>query len=165
MFHVSRMRVEPQRLKAFLLDAGLITEAQFKKAQKISQKTNQKIGDVLVSEKFISQNDFIKLEAYILGVPFINLEKETIPSEVLKIIPEPIARSHNIVAFRKQGSNLEVAMLDPDDLSTIDFIKKKADLKILPRITTPASMKYVLRQYQKTLEAEFGDIIKKDLEP
>lgn len=156
------MRVEPQRLKAFMLDADLISEAQFEKALKKAEKTKQKIEDVLVSEGFISQEDLTRLEAYILGIPFVNLEEEIIPAEVLKIIPEAIARSHNIVAFRRKGLNLEVAMLDPEDLRTIEFIKKKADFKILPRLTNTASIKNALRQYQKTLEAEFGEIIKKE---
>jgi type IV pilus assembly protein PilB len=157
------MRVEPQQLKAFLLDAGLVGEKQFNEALKKAEKTNQKAGDVLVSEGKISQEELIKLEAYILGVPFVNLKKEIVSSEVLKIIPEPIARKHNIVAFRKKLNDLEVAMLDPDDLRTIEFIKKKEpELKILPRLTTPESIKNVLHQYQKTLEAEFGEIIKKE---
>ncbi|MDO8424318.1 MAG: ATPase, T2SS/T4P/T4SS family [bacterium] len=156
------MKVEPQQLKAFLLDAGLVKEPQFDDCQKKAEKTNQKVGDVLVSEGLISQEELIKLEAYILGIPFVNLEKEAILPEVLKIIPEPIARSHNIVAFRKKGQDLEVAMLDPEDLRTIEFIKKTADLRILPRLTTPASIKDALLQYQKTLEAEFGEIIKKE---
>ena len=156
------MKVEPQQLKAFLLDAGLITEDQFDLAQKKAQKSKQKVGDVLISEGLINQEELIKLEAYILGVPFVNLEKETVPPKVLKMIPEPIARSHNIVAFRKGGKELEVAMLDPEDLRTIEFIKKTSDLKILPRLTTPQSIKHVLRQYQKTLEAEFGEIIRKE---
>ena len=156
------MRVEPEQLKAFLLDAGLVTKEQFDNAQKKAKNSNQKVGDVLISEGLISQEELIKLEAYILGIPFVNLETEKVLPEILKIIPEPIARSHNIVAFRKRGENLEVAMLDPEDLRTVEFIKKKANLKILPRLTTPESIKNILRQYQKTLEAEFGEIIKKD---
>jgi len=157
------MRVEPQQLKAFLLDAGLLTKDQFENAFKKAKNSNQKVSDVLVSEGLIPQEELIKLEAYILGIPFVNLEKEVINSEVLKIIPEPIARSHNIVAFRKQGNNLEVAMLDPEDLATIEFIKKTTDLRILPRLTNPESIKNALKQYQKTLEAEFGEIIKKEV--
>ncbi len=156
------MKVESQQLKAFLLDAKLITESQFEKAEKIAKEQQRKIEDVLVAGKFISQEELIKLEAYILGIPFVNLEKEKIEDEVLKMIPEPIARSHNIIAFRKKEKNLEVAMLDPEDLGTIEFIKKTSDLKILPRLTTPESIKNVLRQYQKTLEAEFGEIIKRE---
>jgi len=156
------MRVEPQQLKAFLLDTDLITEVQFEKARKRAEKTNQKIGDVLISEGFISQEKLIKLEAYILGIPFVNLEKISVAPAILKIIPQSIASSHNIVAFRKKGRELEVAMLDPEDLRIIEFIKKKANLKILPRLTTPDSIKHVLRQYTETLEAEFGKIIRKD---
>ncbi len=156
------MKVESQQLKAFLLDAELINESQFEKAQQEAKKTNQKIGDILVLNNLITQEELIKLEAYILGIPFVNLEEEKISPDILKIIPEPIARSHNIIAFRKKDNNLEVAMLDPEDLGTIEFIKKKANLKILPRLTTPESLKNVLKQYQRTLEAEFGDIIKKE---
>ncbi|MCP6719154.1 MAG: GspE/PulE family protein [Patescibacteria group bacterium] len=156
------MRVEPQQLKAFLLDAGLVTEKQFSETQKKAKEQKKKVSDVLVAEGLIKQEELIKLEAYILGIPFVNLEKESVSPKVLKTIPEPIARSHNIVAFRKSGNNLEVAMLDPEDLRTIEFIKKTTNLKILPRLTTPSSVKNVLRQYQKTLEAEFGEIIKKE---
>jgi len=156
------MRVEPQQLKAFLLDAGLINEEQFDKALKTAEKKDQKIGDILVAEGLISQEELIKLEAYILGIPFVDLEQEKVDPEILKVIPEPIARSHNIIAFRKKGNKLEVAMLDPEDLRTIEFIKKTTPLKILPRLTTPESIKNVLRQYQKTLEAEFGEIIRKE---
>ena len=113
------MKVEPQQLKAFLIDANLITKEQFDEAFKKAKKTKQKVGDVLVSEDLIKQDQLVKLEAYILGIPFVDLEKETIDPKILKIIPEPIARSNNIVAFRKTGNNLEVAMLDPNDLRTI----------------------------------------------
>lgn len=156
------MRVDPQQLKSFLFDSGLVTEEQFEKSLKKAEKTNQKIGDVLVSEGVVSQEELIKLESYILGIPFVNLEKEIISPKILRIIPEPIARSHNIVAFRKKGNSLEVAMLDPEDLRTIEFLKKIANLKILPRLTNSNSIKNVLQQYQKTLEAEFGEIIKKE---
>ncbi|PIR58218.1 MAG: hypothetical protein COU70_02125 [Parcubacteria group bacterium CG10_big_fil_rev_8_21_14_0_10_35_15] len=156
------MRVEPQQLKNFLLDANLIKEDQFEESLKISRQTEQKIGDVLVSRGLIKHEELAKLEAYILGIPFVNLEKEKVDADALKIIPEPIARTHSIVSFKKKGNTLEVAMLDPDDLGTIDFIKRKANLKILPRLTTVESIKNVLRQYHQSLEAEFGSIIQKE---
>ena len=158
------MKVEPQQLKAFLLDAGLVKEAQFNEALKKAKKENKKVEEILVKENLINQEDLVRTEAYILGIPYVSLEEETIDPEILKIIPEPIARSHNIIAFRKKGKNLEVAMLDPEDLKTIEFIKKKADLKILPRLTNEKSIKNVLRQYQESLQAEFGGIIEKEAE-
>ena len=156
--------VEDQQLKAFLLDAELIPRKDLEAVESGALKDKKSFREELLGRKLISEVELRKLEAYILGIPFVDLEKEKIDPQVLKIIPEPIARKHNIVAFRKKGSDLEVAMLDPRDLETIEFIKKKAGLKILPRLTTPESIKKVLLQYQKSLEAEFGDIIKKEVE-
>lgn len=157
------MKADTTQLKNFLIDSGLITEKQFERELRKSQETNQKVGDVLVSDGLVTQEEVTKMEAYLLGIPFINIERETIPLDVLKIVPEPIARAHNIIAFRRQGDELEVAMLDPEDLRTIDFIKKtNPALIIKPRLTTSEGIKKALYQYQKTLEAEFGDIIKKE---
>ncbi len=51
-----------------------------------------------------------------------------------------------------------------NDLSSIEFIKKKVGLKILPRLTDVESIKNALLQYQKSLKAEFGDLIQKDVQ-
>jgi len=154
------MKIEQQQLKAFLLDSELVSKADLEKAEKESKTSGKKIDDILLAQKKVSEADIARVKAYILGIPFVNLEGGKIDPKVLEIIPEPIAKKNNIVAFKKSGQSLEVAMLDPEDLETIEFIKKKADLKILPRLTSVASIKHVLAQYQKSLEAEFGDIIK-----
>ena len=156
------MRIENSQLKAFVLDAGLISKKKLDQAEKKAKKAKKRLGDFLVKEELITQEELTKLQAYILGIPFINLEKEKIKKETLQIIPEPIAKRHNIIAFNKKGKDLEVAMLNPDDLQTIEFIKKKSDLRILPRLTTSKSIENALKQYQKSLEAEFGEFIKKE---
>ena len=156
------MKIEESQLKSFLLDSGLINKANFDKAEKEAEKSKKSFREIVLNENYVGEPELHRLEAYILGIPFVNLEKETIDPEVLSIIPEPIAKKHNIVSFKKTGTDLQVAMLDPDDLETIDFIRKKSALRILPRLTTPESIKHALKQYQKTLEAEFGEIIKKE---
>ncbi|MSU55102.1 MAG: type II/IV secretion system protein [Candidatus Taylorbacteria bacterium] len=120
------------------------------------------IGTALVEGGKITEDDLRKVQAYILGIPFVNLKDQRLDFDILSMIPEPIARNHNIVAFRKKDDSLEVAMLDTDDLTAIDFIKRKVHLKILPRLTDSQSIKSALLQYQKSLKAEFGDIIQKE---
>jgi len=144
------------------LDGELASKVDFDEAEKISQKTGKPVGQVLVESGKITEADLTKLQAYILGIPFVNLEHDKLPDDVLAIIPEPIARTHNIIAYKKDNDSLEVAMLDPENLETIEFIKKTSNLKILPRLTDRASIKHALAQYRKSLEAEFGEIIKKE---
>ncbi|RJQ30794.1 hypothetical protein C4572_03465 [Candidatus Parcubacteria bacterium] len=156
------MQVEAKKLKLFLLDSGLVSSKDLTEAEKKVKKDGGNLGDALVNGGKIKEDDLKRLEAYILGIPFVGLEKEKIDFDVLRLIPEPIARSHNIVAYRKEGDELEVAMLDPEDLGTIDFIKKKSNLKILPRLTNGSSIKTALSQYQESLQAEFNAIVKEE---
>ncbi len=155
------MHVDDKRLKDFILDAGLVTRKDIDVAQKLSEEKGKTLGDILVSEGRISEDDLRRVQAYMLGIPFLHLKGQKIDMEILSLIPEPIARSHNIVPIRKVGNALEVAMLDTDDLEAIEFVKKKVGLKVLPRLTDTESMKDALVQYQKSLHAEFGDIIQK----
>ncbi|MDQ5948965.1 MAG: type pilus assembly protein PilB [Patescibacteria group bacterium] len=156
------MHIEEAQLKDFILDSGLVSRADVTAAEKIHEDTKESIGKILVHKGKITEDDLRRMQAYILGIPFVDLKLEKIPFEILSLIPEPIARNHNIVAFKKTDSTLEVAMLDTEDLTAIDFVKKKVELKILPRLTDGESMKNVLLQYQKSLKAEFGELIQKD---
>src|SRR3990167_2171738 len=156
------MHVDEKELESFMVDSGLVSTGDIELARNEAKERNTSIGKILVNKGSLSEDDLRRLQAYILGIPFVDLKNQKLDFSVLALIPAPIARNHNIVAFRKTNENLEVAMLDTDNLTAIDFVKKKVGLKILPRLTDNESMKWALLSYQKTLKAEFGDIIQKE---
>ena len=162
------MQINEEQLKKFILDGGLVSKTDLEEAVRKAETKKQKIGNILLSDGKISETDLKRMEAFVLGIPFINLNNQKIDYSVLSLIPEPIARNYNIVAYKKSKDNgknessLEVAMLDVDDLPVIDFIKKRSGLKILPRLTDTSSIKSVLVQYRQSLTAEFQDIIQKE---
>ncbi len=158
------MHADETQLKTFIVDSGLIAADDLLAAEKKAKKGKKALKEVILSEGLLSEDDLRRVEAHVFGIPFVNLKNHKIDFELLSLIPEPIARRHNIIAFKKGEGSLEVAMLDTDDLAAIDFIKKKVGLKILPRITDTASIKSALLQYQKNLKAEFGDMIKEEAE-
>jgi type IV pilus assembly protein PilB len=156
------MRIQDGQLKRFILDAGLITKSDIANAEKIAQEEKRTLSEALISHGHMTDDDMRRIESYVLGIPFVSLKDMKIDFEVLTLVPEPVARTHNIIAYKKSEDTLEVAMLDTADLPAIDFIKKKVGLKIQPRLTDTESMRSALRQYQKTLKDEFGDLIMKD---
>ncbi len=150
------MRVDTSTLENFLIDTKLVSRA------KLDELKGDKKGDLeslLLSSGALSEDDLRRAKAHILGIPFVDLKDQKIDLLILSLIPEPIARTNNIVAYNQTPRGLEVAMLDVQDLQAIDFVKKKTGLTILPRLTDTESIKRALVQYQKSLKAEFGDII------
>lgn len=153
------MKVSENELKEFILDSGLVARKDVEAADEVAKERKQSIGDILVSQGAINEDALRRIKAYVLGIPFVNLKDKKIDLPVLSLIPEPIARTHSIIAFRKDGKDLEVAMLDTGDLPAIDSVRKKTGLNILPRLTDDDSIKTALLQYQKSLKEEFGEII------
>jgi type IV pilus assembly protein PilB len=156
------MYVEDSQLNKFILDSGLVPKDDLDTANKEAEKKRLRVGEILVNKGKITEDNLRRMQAYVLGIPFVDLKEKKIPFDILSLIPEPVARTHNIVAYKKNEDSLEVAMLDVQDLSSIDFIKKKVNLKVMPRLTDTESIKNAIIQYQKSLKAEFGDIIQKE---
>lgn len=158
------MKVGNNRLKEFLFDAGLVDKEIIEENFQEASQSERNLGDVLLEKQLIKEDDLQKMYAYILGIPFVDLRRSVINPDILHIVPEAIAQKYNIVSFEKQGNDLRVAMLNPEDLQTIDFIKKKTGLNIIPCLTTKEDIQEVLKQYEKSLKAEFGDLISDDAE-
>ncbi len=153
------MHVSEGELKEFILDSGLVSKKDVDAAAIEAKERSQSLSNILVSRGLINEDALRRITAYIFGMPFVNLKDHRVPIEVLMLIPEPIARTHNIIAYKKTGDSLEVAMLDVEDLASIDSVRKKTGLKILPRLTDNDSIRSALLLYQKSLKDEFGDII------
>ncbi|MDP9249515.1 MAG: GspE/PulE family protein [bacterium] len=156
------MQINEDQLKKYILDSGLVSKSDLEEVFKIAEEKKQKVSNVLLSEGKITETDLKRMEAFVLGIPFVDLSQTKIDFSILSLIPEPIARNSNIVAYKKDKDSLEVAMMDVDDLPVIDFIKKRSGFKILPRLTDGNSIKAVLIQYRQSLKTEFQDIIQKE---
>ena len=156
------MHVSEGELKEFIIDSGLVSKKDLDDAAVEAEKRSQSIGATLVSRGLLTEDALRRIQAYVLGIPFVNLREHRIPPEILSLIPEPIARTHNIIAYKQTVDTLEVAMLDVEDLASVDSVRKKTGLKILSRLTDTESIKNALLQYQKSLKDEFGDIISEE---
>ncbi|MFA6050160.1 MAG: GspE/PulE family protein [Candidatus Paceibacterota bacterium] len=156
------MILNEKHLEDFLIDSGLTSKADLDVAKSESEKKGVALAETLVSSGKVSEDDMRRANAYVFGLPFVDLAGTKLDFDVLSLIPEPIARKHNIVAYKKNDMALEVAMLDITDLEAIDFVKKKTGFKIMPRLTSTESIKNALLQYQKSLKADFGDLIQKE---
>lgn len=100
------------------------------------------------------------------GAKIIDLKKETILPEVLELVPEAYAKSKSAVLFSidKENKIAKLAMLDPIDYETIEFLRANLGYWVEPYLTTPTSLKYGLKFYKKKMGAEFNKIISENIE-
>ncbi len=145
-----------------VLDNKIITPADLKKIKEELKNGNVSLEDYLLKQHLATADVLYDLIAKQLNLPFIDLKNVLIRKDILLAIPEPIAQTHQIVAFAKDDHSLKIATTDPEDLQTFEFLEKKFGLKLDINLTTPDSIREVLKQYHKSLKAEFAELTKED---
>lgn len=154
------MKLTQKKLKEILVKPKFITEADFKLAQKATKNKKRSLEEVLVEKELISDAHLGKLIAEELGYKFVDLEKEAIPEKIIKIVPEIVARTQEIIVFDKGKAGIKVATTNPGNFQMIDWIERKTGEKVVPYYATPKDVKGALRYYQKELKKTFEEIIK-----
>ncbi len=125
-------------------------------AEKDSKDPKMPLEAYLLKEKKMPEEMLYRIAAQFYKLPFVNLRDKPIRRDILFIIPEPIAVSHKIIAFDQTEDELYVATLEPTDLQTFEFIKRKTNLKLKVHYTNPSSFEQTLKQYRQSLSAELG---------
>ncbi len=152
-----------KQIKNILKKSNILPDKSFDKLSKEAAKQNKSIENYLIEKKIITQLALYEKAAKYFNVPFINLKEQTIRKDILLSIPEPIAITHKLIAFDLDGKEIKIAALDPGDLEIFEFLKKKTGLKQKIFLTTPDNIKEGIKQYHKTLKAEFNSLTKNGL--
>lgn len=153
----------PDALKQILTNSGYITAEQYDSALKAAADLDKPITDILLFRGLITEEALGKLVAEYYQVPYISLKNQTIPYEVLSLIPEKTATAFHMVPFSKKDSQLFIAMEDPHDIEALEFAKRSSKLNIVPYYTTPSDIEKAIGQYKKNIKAEFKKIIEENI--
>ena len=114
--------------------------------------TDKQILDLVKKSGLVDEKKFYECAAKQLGVPLVNLRGREIRKEVLNLIPGPVAGTHQVVAFDKSGNEIKLAMTDPTDLQSVEFLRRKTGLEPKIYLTTPADLREALRRYHAELQ-------------
>ena len=121
-----------KNLRDVLLEKGLIKQDKVEEISLRQLKTGENEEEVIKALRLVSEMDFVKAKADYLRVPFVDLETIGFSPEALTLVPESVANKYKIVPYNLDTKNkiLSVAMVNPLDLDTIEFLEKKTNLKI-----------------------------------
>ncbi|MDO8572278.1 MAG: GspE/PulE family protein [bacterium] len=160
------MHITTDNLKKILNESGVVTDKDFELARDESFKTGREIPEILMGKGYISEEYLSEVLSPYFEVPLINLKKVNIPQKTLELVSENYAKSKSVIAFEHDVTKkiLKIAMLDPLDLDTIEFLRAKLGVWIETHLMTITSFKYGLRQYKKKIGVGFNQTISENIE-
>ncbi len=144
-----------------LIDAKLLSQDQLDEALKIQKEKSGKLRDILISKKFVNENDLMAALSQKSGIPPISLKKVKINKDVVSLIPENLARRYIFMPVSKIGNTLTIAMADPLNVFAIDDIKSLTKFTIQPIISSEDEIMSALDTYYKQGAAgKFDSLLK-----
>jgi len=123
-------------LGQILVEAGVITEEQLARALEMQRKGGDRIERILLQQRLITTQQLAFFTSLQLGIPFVNLKKEGVQPQALKLIPEAVARKYGIIPVNTTDGEIVVAMEDPRDIQTIEDLTALTMKRIEPVLST-----------------------------
>ncbi|MEI7741588.1 MAG: GspE/PulE family protein [bacterium] len=159
------MHISNEKLRSLLLASDVITESVFDSAMEEGKRFGQDIVSVLLGRQDITENFLAEILQPYFGVQIVDLRKLVLIPEVVLKIPETIAKTKGVVLYEideKEGV-AKVAMVDPFDFETIEFLRAKLKMWVDVALTTPGSIKYGLKMYGKHIGVDFNQLIEENI--
>jgi type IV pilus assembly protein PilB len=153
-------------LGQLLVHDGILTEEQVAAALARQRKSKERLGQVLIEMRLIDEEVLLKyLGAQFRKEPITRPELAELDLDVVKLIPEDVARQHRVIAAERNGRRLIVATADPLNVVAIDDLRRATGLEIDFRIGPGSAIQEAIeRTYRRMISTEgIDEALRQDL--
>jgi type IV pilus assembly protein PilB len=155
------MRISDSLVENLLIDAGKTTAPKLQSLKDQAKTEKATLQEVVIADGLVSEPELTKLYAKEIDVPFADINPKELKQEILKIIPERIAKRHRVILFGVGNNGEELlAMEDPDDIQAISFLQKQLGSDIKVHIAPSSVIEKALGQYDnENVSSDFTSVL------
>jgi type IV pilus assembly protein PilB len=147
-------------MSQFLVKKGFLKQEQLDEAIKVQNQTkNADLARVLIELGMVGEREVLEAKAQEIGVPFVDLDRVTIESSAINVVPERIAKNHNVIPVRKDGMNLYLAMSNTNNIEAADDVRMVTGCRVLPVMAVPGAIEDAIKKHYSSSSAPTnGDV-------
>ncbi len=154
------MAEEKKSFGDFLIGLGVITADQFKKASQEQKQRGERLDQTIVRLGYAKEELILQCLADYSNLPYVDLDTYLIDEEIVKTIPEEMARRHTLIPLFKIGNTLTVAMPNPLNLLALDEVRNKVKTDVEIAISTEKKIKKAIEQHYGATAATLENTLK-----
>lgn len=159
------LQIPPNKLHDLLINDGLVKPEVFAEAEREANRLNQPVADILIGKGVMPEEYYYNLLATFYRFDRANLGERPIDEQVLLLIPEELAREKRVIAFgREADGTVNLAMEDPTDLGTLQFLGSGLKVPLKPFLASRKDINRGLAYYGERLSGDFRKIIQDNIQ-
>ncbi len=132
----------------YLIEKGYLKREHLEEALKVQKQSGTKdLGRILVDLGFVGEREMMEAKAQERGLGFVDLDRHSVDSSAINVVPERIARAHNVVPVRKDGMTLYLAMSNDSNIEAQDQVRLVSGCRVVPVLAVPGAIEDAIRKY------------------
>lgn len=147
---MTKTSLAKNKLGTLLVEAGVITPEQLEYLLQKQRETKGRLGEIAVAEGLATEEEIVRALAKQLKIPFISLENIVVDPEVVKLIPETMAKNLRAIPLFKVEKSITVAMADPTDSEALKEIRFVTGCEVEPVVAKPDEIAQAIATYYGT---------------
>jgi type IV pilus assembly protein PilB len=149
-FPTERRQGSLSRLGDRLVAEKLISTDQLQRALAEQKGGADKLGTILVRLNFITEDSLVSFLSKQYAMPAITVAQVDPDPDVLKLVPEQIAKKHSVLPIKRIGNVLTLAMADPTNVFALDDVGFMTGLQIQPVVASEAAIRKAFERLYET---------------
>jgi len=148
------------KLGEILVQDGLLTDEQLRQALAEQRSSGHRLGYVLVKLGYLDENEVTKVLARQYRMPAVDLKRFEVDPKILKLIPPDLALKHVVLALKREGRTLTVAMADPTNLGLIEDLKFITRYDLFPVIAGEFTLRSLIEKHYESSDQQLQDLLR-----
>jgi type IV pilus assembly protein PilB len=159
------LQIPEAKFKELLAADGVVTGEQFDAAVLSAKRMNTPVASILLAENRITEQYYLSALAKYYALELARLGERSIEEPILRLLPEEVSREKRSIFFaREADGTLDVAMEDPSDLVTVEFLANRLRSRVKPFLASREDMDRGLALYGKRVTEDFRKQIDENIQ-
>ena len=136
-----------------LLTNEVITHEQLSDALRWQRShPDEDVGNILLSRGIVNESQLLAAYAQRLDVALVEKDLVVKRPEVLKLVPESLARRYGIMPLDINNNKILIAVSNPEDMSVIEDVKMSSRMDVSFLLSPRENVNGAIERYYKNVE-------------
>jgi type IV pilus assembly protein PilB len=139
--------MKKKRLGEVLRERGHISAADLNQAIQDQQGKLIHLGELMLARGLVAKSDLVAALSEVSHIAYLDCSEVQAEPAALHLVPPDMARRCSVLPVQVQGTQLIVAMAEPQNLQVIDELRFKTGMQIAPRLGFRAEIGAAVDRY------------------
>ncbi|MFL5329646.1 MAG: GspE/PulE family protein [Gemmataceae bacterium] len=140
-----------------LIQRKVLSPDQVEEAQGLASSTGTKLQDALIKLNYASLKEVMSSIAEFHNMSFVDLTDVQIPTSVIEMVPESVARENTVVPLSHENNALQIVVANPEDIETLDKLRFILNKDVQPVLADREQINETINRHYGQTESESVD--------